>query len=96
MEENRLFIQTELCSSNLQQEIFKSAPFEEARRFKLLREISLALKLVHANNMVHLDIKVRICVCFIRMTLIIVIIFPVDSHQAFSLLFMRRSLKTFL
>eukprot|EP00814_Leptocylindrus_danicus_P019766 CAMPEP_0116039804 /NCGR_PEP_ID=MMETSP0321-20121206/23877_1 /TAXON_ID=163516 /ORGANISM="Leptocylindrus danicus var. danicus, Strain B650" /LENGTH=592 /DNA_ID=CAMNT_0003519289 /DNA_START=14 /DNA_END=1792 /DNA_ORIENTATION=- len=57
MEENRLFIQTELCSSNLQQQISGSTPFDEARRFKLLREISLALKLVHANNMVHLDIK---------------------------------------
>ena len=60
MEENRLFIQTELCSSNLQQQISGSTPFDEARRFKLLREISLALKLVHANNMVHLDIKVNI------------------------------------
>ena len=58
MEGNRLYIQTELCSSNLLQELTSSsAAFNDTRCFKLLREILLALKLVHENGMVHLDIK---------------------------------------
>jgi len=59
MEEDRLYIQTELCSSNLLEELRSNhgIRFNEDRLFKLLREILLALKLVHQNGMVHLDIK---------------------------------------
>ena len=58
MEEDRLFIQTELCNSTLEEEL-KSGVLARCipRRFKLLREILLALELIHRNNMVHLDIK---------------------------------------
>jgi len=55
MEDDRLYIQTELCTSTLQEE--KSTQFDEQRCFKLLREILLALELLHKNDMVHLDIK---------------------------------------
>ena len=58
MDENRLYIQTELCSSTLQTEMESNA-LTEPRRYKLLREILLALEFIHRNNMVHLDIKVR-------------------------------------
>lgn len=58
MEENRLYIQTELCTSTLKEEIV-SGILQRClpRRYKVLREILLALELIHENNMVHLDIK---------------------------------------
>lgn len=56
MEENRLYIQTELCSSTLHEEMM-SGPLNEKRRYKVLREMLLALELIHRNDMVHLDIK---------------------------------------
>jgi tRNA A-37 threonylcarbamoyl transferase component Bud32 len=64
MEENRLYIQTELCTSTLLQEI-RSGMFrienglEEVmkRSYTVLREILLALDLIHKHGLVHLDIK---------------------------------------
>lgn len=56
MEDNRLYIQTEFCTSTLQQEMARGS-LDEKRRFKLLREMLLALSLIHRNDMVHLDIK---------------------------------------
>jgi len=59
MEEERLYIQTELCTTTLQAEMQlatpKQLPIET--RFKCLREILLALNFIHNNQMVHLDIK---------------------------------------
>jgi wee1-like protein kinase len=57
MEENRLYIQTELCSSTLQVEMSRGIIKHEKRRYKLMREILLALEFIHRNGMVHLDIK---------------------------------------
>lgn len=57
MEEDRLYIQTELCTGTLSDEILKSGRPTEQRRYKLLREMLLALAFIHRNNMVHLDIK---------------------------------------
>lgn len=57
MEEDRLYIQTELCSSNLADEIESCGRLSDQRRYKLLREMLLALEFIHRNNMVHLDIK---------------------------------------
>ena len=56
MEENRLYIQTELCSSTLEAEMGRG-PISVERRYKLLRELLLALEFIHRNGMVHLDIK---------------------------------------
>lgn len=56
MEDDRLYIQTELCSGTLGDEMardFLTMP----RCYKLLREILLALDFIHRHNMVHLDIK---------------------------------------
>ena len=58
MEENRLYIQTELCSSTLHTEMGR---LDIQRKWKLLREMLLALEFIHRNGMVHLDIKVRAC-----------------------------------
>ncbi len=69
MEGNRLYIQTELCDSTLLQVMRASGGhknkdgnnpcvyLDEKQRYKLLREILLALDLVHKSGMIHLDIK---------------------------------------
>jgi len=59
MEDDRLYIQTELCTGTLADEIAKQPDniLPEIRRYKLLREISLALAFINRHNMVHLDIK---------------------------------------
>ena len=44
MEENRLYIQTELCSAALSDEIKRHNVLTEQRRWKFLREILLALE----------------------------------------------------
>ena len=58
MEGSRLYIQTELCDGSLEKEIGEGS-LDEKRRYKVLREMSLALDLVHKSGMIHLDIKVR-------------------------------------
>eukprot|EP00804_Cyclotella_cryptica_P020732 CCRYP_003505-RA/>CCRYP_003505-RA protein AED:0.26 eAED:0.26 QI:135/0.8/0.66/1/1/1/6/451/832 len=56
MEGNRLYIQTELCDGNLEKEMAQGV-MDEKRRYKVLREMLLALDLVHKSGMIHLDIK---------------------------------------
>jgi wee1-like protein kinase len=56
MEEHRLYIQTELCTSTLSAEM-KQSPLSVERRYKFLREMCLALEYIHKHGMVHLDIK---------------------------------------
>ncbi|KAL3817212.1 hypothetical protein ACHAXA_001767 [Cyclostephanos tholiformis] len=57
MEGNRLYIQTELCDGTLRGQMRGSLPMDERGRYKLLREMLLALDLVHKTGMIHLDIK---------------------------------------
>ena len=56
MEDDRLYIQTELCSGTLGDEMARGF-LTMQRCYKLLREILLALDFIHRHNMVHLDIK---------------------------------------
>lgn len=56
LEDDRLYIQTELCSGTLAGEV-SIGPLVESRRLKLLREMLLALDYIHARGMIHLDIK---------------------------------------
>lgn len=56
MADDRLYIQTELCTGTLAEEVAKG-PLAPNRLYKLLRELCIALDFVHRNNMVHLDIK---------------------------------------
>lgn len=56
-DDQKLYIQTELCTSTLSHEIMQNKLINLDRRFKLLREILLALEFIHRNKMVHLDIK---------------------------------------
>ena len=57
IEDDRLHIVTDLCHSTLQVEMSKGYLRHEARQYKLLREMLLALKLIHQHGKVHLDIK---------------------------------------
>lgn len=59
MEDQRLYIQTELCTSTLSAEIEHNSPalLSVERRYKFLREICLALEFIHKNGIAHLDIK---------------------------------------
>ena len=59
MEEHRLYIQTELCTSTLATEIRQHSPalINTERRYKIAREMCLALEFIHKHGMVHLDIK---------------------------------------
>ena len=74
-DDGTLYIQTELCSATLQDEMsgkFKNGTLQTGsdsdissgkrtidlfRQVKILREVLLALELVHEQGMVHLDIK---------------------------------------
>lgn len=57
-DDQKLYIQTELCTSTLQHEMQKNKFIHNIpRRYKLLREMLLALQFIHKNKMVHLDIK---------------------------------------
>jgi wee1-like protein kinase len=55
-DDGTLYIQTELCKSTLRDEM-KSEVMSVSRQFKILREVLLALELVHEQSCIHLDIK---------------------------------------
>ncbi len=58
MEEDKLHIVTELCTSTLQIEMHSGIFRGNTKRlYKLLREMLLALRLIHQHDLVHLDIK---------------------------------------
>lgn len=58
IEDGHLYIQTELCDQGtLMQHLKSGETLSEDERWQLLREILLALELVHLSGMVHLDIK---------------------------------------
>lgn len=56
-DDGNLYIQTELCKSTLRDEMDSGRGMEVSRQFKILREVLLALQLVHEQGCVHLDIK---------------------------------------
>jgi len=58
IEDDRLHIVTDLCTSTLHAEINGGMLKNDTQRqYKLLREMLLALKLIHQHGKVHLDIK---------------------------------------
>lgn len=68
-DDGTLYIQTELCTATLRDEMTGAARIDDGsatqslqridvfRQLKVLREVLLALELVHQRGMVHLDIK---------------------------------------
>mmetsp|Transcript_14793 Transcript_14793/g.27829 ORF Transcript_14793/g.27829 Transcript_14793/m.27829 type:complete len:728 (-) Transcript_14793:90-2273(-) len=58
IEDERLHIVTDLCTSTLHAEMMRGLIKDDTQRqYKLLREMLLALKLIHQHGKVHLDIK---------------------------------------
>ena len=58
IEDNRLYIQTELCTWNLANEVeMANGRLSVDVRYKLLREMLLALEFIHQHDIAHLDIK---------------------------------------
>jgi len=57
MEESTLYIQTELCDGNIKEVNEMGGLKKESSRFAFLRQMLLALELLHNNSLVHLDIK---------------------------------------
>jgi Serine/threonine protein kinase len=58
IEDDRLHIVTDLCTSTLHAEMARGLLKDDTQRqYKLLREMLLALKLIHQHGKVHLDIK---------------------------------------
>ena len=58
IEDERLFIQTELCDASLESRVHRQRfhPTPE-NLWAFLRQMFLALELLHRNGLVHLDIK---------------------------------------
>ncbi|CAG9316907.1 unnamed protein product [Blepharisma stoltei] len=56
IEHDFLYISMELCECSLSQYIQKNPPSENTIR-KIMRDICKGLKKIHANNIVHMDIK---------------------------------------
>ena len=68
-DDGSLYIQTELCTATLRDEMTGTVTIDDGsatdslhridvfRQMKVLREVLLALELVHQRGMVHLDIK---------------------------------------
>jgi len=58
IDDERLFIQTELCDSSLERELSRGR-FERTPKslWAFLRQLLLALDLIHTKGLVHLDIK---------------------------------------
>jgi len=49
----------ELCESSLDKRLAEGMSFQYEEVFDFIRQILMALCLLHRNNLVHLDIKVR-------------------------------------
>jgi len=56
-DDGTLYIQMEMCSSTLRNEMDNSATFDMWQKFKVLKEMLSALELVHQRGIAHLDIK---------------------------------------
>lgn len=59
IEDERLYIQTELCETSLEKQLDKGLHMEISGVYAFLRQTLLGLAILHQHNMVHLDIKVR-------------------------------------
>jgi len=58
IEDNRLFLQTELCEhGNLYTKFSRKEEFSEDQLLDLLRQVASGLHLMHSASLVHLDIK---------------------------------------
>ena len=59
IEDERLYIQTELCETSLEKQLESDERLEINGVYAFLRQTLLGLDILHQHNLVHLDIKVR-------------------------------------
>ncbi|CAN0216780.1 unnamed protein product, partial [Laminaria digitata] len=59
IEDERLYIQTELCETSLEKQLESGERLEISGVYAFLRQTLLGLDILHQHNLVHLDIKVR-------------------------------------
>lgn len=57
IEDERLYIQTELCDASLEKFLRQCGSLDPNAVFAFLRQLLLALDLLHSRDLVHLDIK---------------------------------------
>ena len=58
IEDERLYIQMELCDKSLEQALSEDGVMTFDEVFAFTRQMLLSLEILHKNNLVHLDIKV--------------------------------------
>lgn len=57
VEDDHLFLVMELCEGSVEGMLLNSYRFDTREVFKILRDILLALRVLHRNEFVHLDVK---------------------------------------
>lgn len=57
IEEDHVLIQMELCETSIEEMMKLNYKFKTTEIFQILRDVLLALKVLHKNDFVHLDIK---------------------------------------
>lgn len=62
IEDERLYIQTELCETSLEKQLESGHRLEIDGVYAFLRQTLLGLEILHQHKLVHLDIKVFYCV----------------------------------
>lgn len=60
IEDERLYIQTELCETSLEKQLESGHRLEIDGVYAFLRQTLLGLEILHQHKLVHLDIKVCI------------------------------------
>jgi Protein kinase domain len=81
-EGSTVFIQTELCSGTVAQQLLSSSSGSRVQPRKLLYQMLLALEFIHRHDMCHLDIKPDSCVYLVyhtfgtKLTLFSCFVFP--------------------
>lgn len=58
IEDERLYIQTELCETSLEKQLESGHRLEISGVYAFLRQTLLGLDILHQHHLVHLDIKV--------------------------------------
>lgn len=64
IEDERLYIQTELCETSLEKQLESGHRLEIDGVYAFLRQTLLGLEILHQHKLVHLDIKVCIFIVY--------------------------------
>jgi len=70
IEDERLYIQTELCETSLEKQLESGHRLEIEGVYAFLRQTLLGLEILHQHKLVHLDIKVSLVCCGVVVSLL--------------------------